>query len=86
MRAPIEEFSQRRGFYFRDNFRRMVRLCFFMLLVDSALLGYIFYQTYTMPVADVYVSTHSGELIPLISSEDPDRAFLARPVINVDAI
>lgn len=86
MRAPLDEFNKRRGFYFRDNFRRMVRLCFFMLLVDSALLGYIFYQTHMMPEPDIFVTTHNGDLIPLIPSEDPDNAYLARPVINVDPI
>lgn len=84
MRNPIEDFSVRRGNYFQDNYRRMVLICFFMLLVDSGLLGYIFYQTYTMPEPDIYVSTHNGDLIPLIPNEDPDTAYLARPVINLE--
>jgi hypothetical protein len=83
MNNPIQDFSTRRGFYFRDNYRRLVTVCFFMLLVDSGLLAYIFYQTYTMPEAVSYVSTISGDLVPLIPSEDPDNAYVAQPVLNI---
>lgn len=48
--------------FYRNNFRRLLRFMFVLILLAYGLLGLIIYQHYTRPPAQYFVTTSDGQL------------------------
>ncbi len=81
MRDPIEDFAARRGFYFRDNYRRLVIVALVLQVICSLLVGWIAYDLKTERPSRFFVTTQSGELIPLVAADSASRAVVGRPIV-----
>lgn len=81
MKNPLEDFATRRGFYFRDNYRRLVLVAFIELTIVLALMGWIVFDLYQEPQGKHYVTTIAGDLYELPAANSQSAAKLARPKI-----
>ncbi len=60
-----------RNHFYRDNYRRLIKILLLCLFVIVMLVGVIFYLVMTIPSETYYASTEDGRVIPLKSYESP---------------
>ena len=81
MRDIIEDGSGRRAFFFRDQYRNLVVVCFVLLTLTSSALAYVYYQARVEQPSATYASTSIGDLIRLMPAESTAQATVAMPAI-----
>ena len=69
--TDFENISQQRNTLYRDQFRRLVSVLIFLLLVGMGLIGAYLFLIYTTPKQNFYASTTTGEVIPIESLSEP---------------
>lgn len=67
---PSEIVYLRNSFY-RDNYRKIVLAVLFLLCINVALLGIIFYQMASKPVPRYFATSDDGRIIPLYALTVP---------------
>ena len=76
--SGLEMVLLRNNFY-RDNFRRMVTLCLFLLVIMAGLVGYLYYQWLEKPLPTYFATTTDGKLFQM---EPMERPFLNEAQLN----
>ena len=61
-----------RNYFYRDNYYRMMLVCFWLLLLSFALAGFLYYQHMTRPAPQYFATTPEGALIELIPLDQPN--------------
>jgi len=67
----IENISQQRNLLYRDQFRRIVSVLLFFLIMGIGLFGAYIFLIYNTPATRYYASTTTGEVIPIESLSEP---------------
>lgn len=63
--------------FYRDSFRRYIWIALLLLLINSALLAYLFYNQLTIVVAPNFATTSDGRLINIYPGTTISKANTA---------
>lgn len=66
------EMIMARNYFYRDNYYRMMAICFWLLLLGFGLGGYIYFQYISRPAPKYFATTTEGALIELIPLDQPN--------------
>jgi len=65
------ELVRLRNNFYRDNYRRLVLVVLFMLIINGALTGMVFYQIVNRPEPRYFATTLDGRILPLYPLSEP---------------
>ena len=51
--------------FYREGFRRLMKLSLLLILVIAGLIGYIFFQRFTYPKQEYFITTSNGQIHPI---------------------
>lgn len=66
------EFVYYRNNFYRDNYRRLILICFMLVSIIIGLIAFAFYLHSSRPVPSFYATTYDGKLIRLTPMNEPN--------------
>lgn len=73
------ERARLRSNYYRDNFRRCVRLLLLNLFIIFVLLAIVYYQLISRPTPPDYISTADGRIVAVTAHSTAAQAARSTP-------